>query len=101
MSGLLALSTSGHLLLSKDQKQEKTKRKDSGIRCRGDFLKKKIEYLSSLTSVPLDMILSDDTRRKLDDQCIPSISEYDSNSVCWFIAREIIKRHQRMEEIIL
>ena len=61
----------------------------------GDFSKEdKINYLSSLTGVfPLDIILSDDTRRKLDDQCIPSISEYDpSVPVCWFIAREVIRK---------
>ena len=61
----------------------------------GDFSKEeKIDYLSSLTGMfPLDMILSDETRRKLDNQCIPSISEYDPMvPVCWFIAREVIKK---------
>ena len=39
------------------------------------------------------MILSDDTRTKLGNQCIPSISEYDAAvPVCWFIVREVIKK---------
>jgi DNA polymerase III alpha subunit len=61
----------------------------------GDFSKEeKIEYLSSLTGMfPLDMILSDETRNKLDNLYIPSISEYDPElQLCWFIAREVIKK---------
>ena len=39
------------------------------------------------------MILSDETRNKLDNLYIPSISEYDSDlQLCWFIAREVIKK---------
>ena len=42
---------------------------------------------------PLDMILSDETRSKLDNLYVPSISEYDPElQLCWFIAREVIKK---------
>jgi len=61
----------------------------------GDFSKEeKIEYLSSLTGVfPLDMILSDETRNRLEKICVPSISEYDPDlALCWFIPRQVTKK---------
>jgi len=61
----------------------------------GDFSKgEKIEYLSSLTGMfPLDMILDDETRNKLDELDIPPISEFDSQlQLCWFIPRKVVKK---------
>ena len=61
----------------------------------GDFSKEeKIEYLSSLTGMfPLDMILDDTTRNKLEELYIPPISEFDPElQLCWFIPRQVTKK---------
>jgi len=61
----------------------------------GDFsVEENIHNLSELTGLfPMDLVLNDSTRKKLDDNFIPPISEYDPDlEVVWFIPREIIKR---------
>jgi len=58
----------------------------------GDFSdEEKIEYLASLTgSFPLGLVISDKVRDKLEEYCVPPISEYDSDiRLCWGIVREV------------
>jgi DNA polymerase III subunit alpha len=54
----------------------------------------KIIYLSELTGIfPMDLVLKGAVRRKLEENYIPAISDYDPDlQVVWFIPREIIKR---------
>ena len=61
----------------------------------GDFsVEENIHHLSELTGLfPMDLVLNDSTRKKLEDNFIPPISEFDPDlEVVWFIPREIIKR---------
>ena len=61
----------------------------------GDMLlQEKVEYLSDLTGMfPMDMVLSEKSRDKLDELYVPSISQYDADlQVCWFIPREVTRR---------
>ena len=61
----------------------------------GEFsVEEKIHHLSELTGLfPMDLVLNENTRKKLDENFIPAISEYDPDlEVVWFIPREIIKR---------
>ena len=61
----------------------------------GDLLlQEKVEYLSDLTGMfPMDLVLSEKSREKLEELYIPSISHYDVDlQVCWFIPREVTRR---------
>ena len=61
----------------------------------GDFSdEEKIEYLSTLTGMfPLDMVLDDHSRSRLDKLQVPPISKFDPDlQLCWFIPREVTKR---------
>ena len=61
----------------------------------GDFSnEEKIEYLASLTGAfPINMVMSDEIRTKLQEMFVPSISEFDPElQVCWGIVREVIKK---------
>jgi DNA polymerase-3 subunit alpha len=61
----------------------------------GDFLlQDKVEYLSDLTGMfPIELVLSDKSREKLEELYVPPISQYDPElQLCWFIPREVTKR---------
>jgi len=58
----------------------------------GDFSdSEKIEYLASLTGAfPLSLVINEGIRSKLEEYCIPPISEYDVDlKLCWGIVREV------------
>ena len=61
----------------------------------GDFsVEERIVHLADLTGVfPLDLVLNEQIRKKLEELYIPPIAEYDKDlQLVWFIPREIIKR---------
>ena len=61
----------------------------------GDFtVEEKIANQATLTGVfPIELVLNEDIRAKLDEYFVPPIAEYDKDlQVVWFIPREIIKR---------
>jgi hypothetical protein len=53
-----------------------------------------VEYLSDLTGMfPIELVLSDKSREKLEELYVPPISQYDPElQLCWFIPREVTKR---------
>lgn len=53
-----------------------------------------IEFITTLTGMfPFNLVLTHDVRSRLEDLCIPPISEYDPDlMVCWLIPREVIKK---------
>ena len=64
----------------------------------GDFTEEeKLEYQVSLTGVfPINAVVTDAVRRKLDELYIPPISEYDPDlGVTWFIPRECILKKSK------
>ncbi len=61
----------------------------------GDFTEEeKIQYLVDLTGLfPLQKVVNDKLLQKLEELCIPPISEFDNMlKVAWFIPREVIKK---------
>ena len=61
----------------------------------GDFTaEERIANKANLTGVfPLELVLSDSVRGKLEEYLVPPIAEYDSDlQVVWFVPREIIRR---------
>ena len=54
----------------------------------------KIQYLVDLTGVfPINLVMDENIRRRLEELYVPPISEYDSDlNLVWFIPREIIKK---------
>jgi len=74
------------------------KRLDENIityRPEGPFTEQeRICYIADLTGIfPISMVMSDHILRKLEDKCVPPISEYDPDlQVCWCIPRSIIKK---------
>ena len=61
----------------------------------GDFtIEERIANQATLTGVfPIELVLNEDVRTKLDEYFVPPIAEYDKDlQVVWFIPREIIKR---------
>lgn len=61
----------------------------------GDFLEEeKIQYLVDLTGVfPLNLVMNEHIRRRLDELCVPPLSEFDTDlQLAWFVPREIIKK---------
>ena len=54
----------------------------------------KIQYLVDLTGVfPMDLVISDKVRAKLDENYIPPLGDYDPElQVTWFIPRKVTKR---------
>ena len=54
----------------------------------------KIQYLVDLTGVfPMDLVISDRVREKLDENYIPPLGDYDPElQVTWFIPRKVTKR---------
>ena len=61
----------------------------------GDFtVEERIANKANLTGVfPIDLVLTDNVKKKLEEYFVPPIADYDSDlQVVWFIPREIIKR---------
>ena len=61
----------------------------------GDFTEEEqIQYLADLTGVfPINLVINDEIRKKLDQRFIPPISEFDPDlQLVWFIPRNIIAR---------
>ena len=61
----------------------------------GDFtVEERIANKANLTGVfPIDLVLNEDVKNKLNEYFVPPIAEYDTDlQVVWFIPREIIKR---------
>jgi DNA polymerase-3 subunit alpha len=61
----------------------------------GDFtVEERIANKANLTGVfPIDLVLNEDVKSKLEEYFVPPIAEYDKDlQVVWFIPREIIKR---------
>ena len=54
----------------------------------------KIQYLVDLTGVfPMDLVISDSVREKLDENYIPPLGDYDPElQVTWFIPRKVTKK---------
>jgi len=54
----------------------------------------KIQHLVDLTGVfPMELVLDDETQRRLTELAVPPLSEFDEElQVAWFIPREVIKR---------
>jgi len=61
----------------------------------GDFNEEeKIQFTINLTGeFPMEMVMSDEIRNKLDKMCVPPISQFDPDlMVTWFIPRNIIEK---------
>ena len=61
----------------------------------GDFSEEeKIQFTINLTGeFPMEMVMSDEIRNKLDKMCVPPISQFDPDlMVTWFIPRNIIEK---------
>ena len=54
----------------------------------------RIDFLANLTGIfPINLVLDESIQRKLDQYCIPPISEYDPElEMCWAIVREVTKK---------
>jgi len=68
----------------------------------GDFTREeKMEYLTNLTGIyPVSEVVSDSTLKKINQNKIPSIGEYDKRlKVCWFIARECLQKKTKHGKI--
>ena len=54
----------------------------------------RIDFLANLTGIfPINLVLDESIQRKLDQYCIPPISEYDPElGMCWAIVREVTKK---------
>lgn len=64
----------------------------------GDFsLEEKIINMLELTGqYPVGMIMNDKTRKRLEDKCIPPISEFDPElGICWFIPKSMIEKRTK------
>jgi len=57
----------------------------------------RIQHIADLTGIfPLSMVLTDHIQSRLDELCVPPVSEYDSDlQVCWCIPRSIQKKKTR------
>ena len=61
----------------------------------GDFTEEEIiQFKTELTGIfPMNLVISDETIRRLQEKFIPPISEYDVDlQICWFIPRKIIPK---------
>ena len=61
----------------------------------GDFTnEEEIDNLTTLTGIfPMHLVMTNDVRDKLENYCVPPISDYDPElGLVWFIPREIIKK---------
>ena len=54
----------------------------------------RIGFIADLTGIfPISMVMADHIQQKLEQKCVPPISEYDPDlQVCWCIPRSIIKK---------
>jgi len=54
----------------------------------------RIDFLANLTGIfPINLVIDEGIQRKLDQYCIPPISEYDPElGMCWCIVREVTKK---------
>ena len=54
----------------------------------------RIDFLANLTGIfPMNLVLDESIQRKLDQHCVPPISEFDAElGVCWCIVREVTKK---------
>ena len=57
----------------------------------------KIQYLVDLTGVfPIDLVLNNEVREKLESNMIPPLGEYDPElQLTWFIPRKVVKRQTK------
>lgn len=64
----------------------------------GDYTEEeRIQHIADLTGIfPMSMVVTDRIQDKLQELCVPDISEYDSDlRVCWGIPRKIVKKKTR------
>lgn len=57
----------------------------------------RIQHIADLTGIfPMSMVVTDHIQNRLDEMCIPDISDYDSDlQVCWCIPRKVVKKKSR------
>ena len=64
----------------------------------GDFTEEeRIQHIADLTGIfPMSMVVTDYVQNRLDEMCVPDISDYDADlQVCWCIPRKIVKKKSR------
>ncbi len=64
----------------------------------GDFTEEeRIQHIADLTGIfPMSMVVTEKIRDRLDEMCVPDISDYDSDlQVCWCIPRKVVKKKSR------
>ncbi len=64
----------------------------------GDFTEEeRIQHIADLTGIfPMSMVVTEHIQNRLDEMCVPDISDYDPDlQVCWCIPRKIVKKKSR------
>jgi DNA polymerase III alpha subunit len=84
--------------LDKPRTKKKLDENIETYRAEGSFSEEeKIEFIADLTGIfPMSMVISSDVQRRLDEKCLPPISEYDRDlQLCWCIPRSVTKKKTR------